>query len=243
MDVINKNFVFSSVGDNTNFDSLWIGDNMNYDIYVIYYGNNDSIYNKYKSKVTFIEKRIGSKFQNFKYFYEKYIEVINKYDRFFILDDDILFHVEDINNMFNISREYNLEICGPSFSKESKISMPITRHTPNILLSYTNFVEVNTPLFTRTALDKLMEKLDYRLIGWGIDFLYIICNGKEKKESYAIVHKIVCENPKDINKKEGKRELQKISNCDKRRQIWEEFAEKNKMPKRLPINVYKSIPL
>ena len=32
-----KNFLFTSAGDNTNFDSLWINDNMNYDIYVIYY--------------------------------------------------------------------------------------------------------------------------------------------------------------------------------------------------------------
>ena len=30
-----KNFVFSSVGDNTNFDSLWINENMNYDIYIL----------------------------------------------------------------------------------------------------------------------------------------------------------------------------------------------------------------
>lgn len=238
-----KNFVFSSVGDNTNFDSLWINENMNYDVYVIYYGNDDHYYNKYKSKVTFIEKRLGSKFQNFKYFYEKYMDVINKYDRFFILDDDIIFHVEDINNMFNISRKYNLEICGPSFSNKSKISMTMTKHKPNILLSYTNFVEVNTPLFTRTALDKLMEKLDSSLIGWGIDFLYIICNGTEKKKSYAIVHKIVCENPKPENKKEKTWELSKIPDCNNRRKIWEKFAEKNKMPKRLPINVYESIPL
>jgi hypothetical protein len=30
------NFVFSSVGDNTSFDTLWIGEDMNYDIYVKY---------------------------------------------------------------------------------------------------------------------------------------------------------------------------------------------------------------
>ena len=32
-----KNFVFSSVGENTNFHDLWIGDNMDYDIYIIYF--------------------------------------------------------------------------------------------------------------------------------------------------------------------------------------------------------------
>ena len=174
---------------------------MNYDIYVIYYGNNEDIYLKYKSKVTFIEKRKGSKFQNFKYFYDNYSDIINKYDRYFILDDDIIFNVDDINNMFRLSRQYNLDICAPSFSPESKISHSITRNKPNTLLSYTNFVEVNTPLFNRNALYKLMLKLDYSLVGWGIDYLYIACNGIEKKKSYAIIHKIICENPKDNKKK------------------------------------------
>ena len=59
--------VFSSVGDNTNFDKLWLNGNKIFDIWVIYYGDNDANYLRYKSKVDFIEKRKGSKFQNFYY--------------------------------------------------------------------------------------------------------------------------------------------------------------------------------
>ena len=111
-----RNFVFTSAGDNTTFDFLWINDNIQYDIYVIYYGDNEDTFNQYKAKVKFIEKRKASKFQNFKYFYDTYPDIINQYDRFFILDDDIIFSVEDITNMFKLSRKYNLDICGPSFS-------------------------------------------------------------------------------------------------------------------------------
>ena len=150
-----KNFLFTSAGDNTNFDSLWINDNMNYDIYVIYYGNNNDIYEKYKSKVTFIEKRKGSKFQNFKYFYDNNIDIINSYERYFILDDDIIFNVDDINNMFEISEQYNLDICGPSFTRDSKLSHAITIHKPNILLTCvglsstpSGFLTVNVKLYT-----------------------------------------------------------------------------------------------
>ena len=35
MNSVNKNFLFSSVGNNTNFDSLWINEDMNYDIYIM----------------------------------------------------------------------------------------------------------------------------------------------------------------------------------------------------------------
>ena len=44
-----KNMVFISAGDNTNFDILYVNELMEYDIYVIYYGNNETIFNKYKS--------------------------------------------------------------------------------------------------------------------------------------------------------------------------------------------------
>ena len=169
-----KNFLFSSVGDNTNFYNLWINPNMNYDIYLIYYGNNDAdasnLFSKmnkqYGDKVAFIEKRKGSKFQNFKYFYDKYPNIIEKYERFFILDDDIVMGVDDINSMFQISEEYNLEICGPSFTPRGKISHELTRHKPKTLLSYTNFVENNVPLFSKEALGKL-DKIDNTLFGWG----------------------------------------------------------------------------
>ena len=44
-----KNMVFISAGDNTNFDILYVNELMEYDIYVIYYGNNETIFSKYKS--------------------------------------------------------------------------------------------------------------------------------------------------------------------------------------------------
>jgi len=224
------NFVFSSVGDNTNFDTLWIDSNMEYDIYIIYYGDNDEIFNKYKEKVKYIDRRKGSKFQNFKYFYDTQIDIINKYKQFFILDDDIIISVNDINNMFKISIKYNLDICQPSFLSTGKISWDITTHKKDMLLTYTNFVEVNTPLFNRNALDNLMKVLDNSLIGWGIDYLSIWVNGVNKDKSYAIIHKITCINPRDIDKKSKKSELGLIQNCHSRQQIWSNYAKKINCP-------------
>jgi hypothetical protein len=237
------NFVFSSVGDNTSFDTLWIGENMNYDVYIIYYGDNEKNYNKYEAKVKFIEKRKGSKFQNFKYLYERYPNIIDKYKRFFILDDDIIFNVPDINKMFELSIKYNLDICAPSFSQESLISHPVTKHVANVLLTYTNFVEVNTPLFNKTALAKLMNVLDSKLIGWGVDMLYIWANGKDKDKSYAIIHNIQCINPRVCNKKNTNRELEKITDCENRKNIWKTYATSIGCPHWIKAKPYSSIPL
>jgi hypothetical protein len=37
-----KKMVFTSAGDNTNFDELWINCNQTYDIYVIYFGDDEA---------------------------------------------------------------------------------------------------------------------------------------------------------------------------------------------------------
>ena len=152
----NRNMVFTSCGNNTNFHNLWFSNTRNYDVYAIYYGDDKEKYKLYQEKVDFIEKRKGSKFQNFHYFYHKYPDIINKYDRFFILDDDIIFRTPEINEMFEISRKYNLSICGPTFKKDPncKISHHITIQQPKTLLRYVNFIEVNVPLFNNTCLLK-----------------------------------------------------------------------------------------
>lgn len=238
-----RNLLFTSAGDNTNFDKLYVGDNMDYDIYVIYYGNNEENYERYKSKVKFIEKRKGSKFQNFKYFYDKYREIIDKYEYYFILDDDIILDVDKINRMFIIAREYNLLICAPAFVPGCKITHPVTRQKKNTLLTYTNFVEVNTPLFNRIALINLMKVLDSSLIGCGIDFLYIWCNGLHKQDAYAIIHSISCVNPHDYEKKDKRRELLNVPKCNERGIIWRKYANKIGCPANLLKKEYKNIKL
>ena len=237
-----KNLVFTSAGDNTKFDELWIGDKQNFDVMVVYYGKNDSIYKKYASKVDYILKRKGSKFQNFHHIYENYQDVLSKYERFFILDDDIIFYVDDINNMFAISEKYNLDICGPTFKNttECKISHDITKtHKQKNQIRYTNVVEVNVPLFNRPALDKLMKYYDPILIGWGIDYLYIWANGLDKKNKYALIDSIVCINPHD-NKKGGKRELNNIKNANERSVTYQKFAKKLGIPN-IPHKTWKTV--
>jgi|LakMenEpi03Aug12_release.lakeMendotaPanAssembly.Ray.scaffolds.fasta_scaffold190338_2 hypothetical protein len=222
----NKNLLFTSVGDNTNFYNYWLNDNRNYDILCVYYGNDENNYNKYTKLVDKIWKRKGSKFQNFHYIYINYRDLIDKYDRLFIVDDDIIMSTNDINNLFDISKKYDLWICQPSFTNDSKISHEITKYIPNNLLRYTNFVEVNTPVFSKYAITKFMEYYDPILIGWGIDYLYIWALGKNIKDKYAIIDIIKCTNPQDENKQNKNREHTNISNHDKEIEYWYKIKEK-----------------
>lgn len=222
-----KNLVFTSAGNNTNFDKLWCQDGRNYDVWVVYYGDKQEKYDQYAKKVDYIEKHKGSKFQNFYHIYNTKSEELQSYDRFFILDDDIIFETPDINKMFEISKKYNLDICGPTFKTNgsSKISHAITRQEPNNLLRYTNFIEVNVPLFSKNALNKFMKYYDPILIGWGIDYLYIWALGKDRKRAYALVDSISCINPHDV-KKNGKRELTILKGVNERVEKWNLIKKK-----------------
>jgi len=111
-----KNLVFSSVGDNTNFDNIWLGSKRDYDVWVVYYGDNDENYENYKSKVDYIEKRKGDKWQNFHHVYNTHYDKIKENDRIFFLDDDIIITTGDIRRMFQLSLECDLWILQPSFT-------------------------------------------------------------------------------------------------------------------------------
>lgn len=225
----NKNLVFSSVGDNTNFNYLWTKKYRKYDLWVVYYGDNDKKYEDYKKSVDFIEKRKGSKFQNLYHIFKKYHKEIMKYERFFILDDDIIISTSDINTMFYMSQKYKLWICQPSFAHGSKISWQHTKNVRHAILRYTNFIEVNAPLYTRWALCRLMNYYDERLIGWGVDYLSIWSTGHMYKNTYAVIHTVKCVNPQDTEKPESKRELSKLKNWEKREQDWLGVRKKLRM--------------
>ena len=154
-----------------------------------------------------------------------------------------IINIDEINTMFEIARSYNLSICSPSFTPSSKISYRITKHNPDLLLAYTNFVEVNTPLFNRTALDKLMKVLPPELIGWGIDYLYMWLNGFDKKKEYAIVHCVRCVNPMDEDKIIKRRELTLVAGYSNRSTIWKNFAETIGCPIKISAIEYERMPI
>jgi len=193
-----KNLIFSSVGDNTNFDNTWLGKDREYDVFVIYYGSEEKNFIKYSKKVDYIEKRKGDKWQNFHHLYTTNYDKIQEYDRIFFLDDDIIITTEDINKMFKLSLECNLKICQPSFALGSEIGWDINTSNPNYFLRYTNFVENNSCLMTKDSINKFMEIYDPKLVSFGVDYIYMVANGVEdikNLKKFAIIDNIQCINP------------------------------------------------
>ncbi len=240
---MSKNLLFTSAGDNTEFYNNWLHFNKNYDVWVVYYGKNENNFQNYKKVVNRIWKNKGSKFQNFYKIFKDYFHDLMKYDRFFILDDDIIINTNSINVLFYISKRYNLEICQPAFiTGKSLISHEITGAENGVFMKYTNFIEVNAPLFSKNALLSLMKHYDTILLGWGIDFLYIWANGMNRKDAFAVIDFIRCINPDHRQKKnKSDRELNQIKDVNLRAHHWGEFAKKKGIPNYWRPVVYKKL--
>ena len=129
-----KNLVFASVGDYSNHH-YWLKGKTNFDLYLISYSNNNG---EYRNDADYYLERKGSKFQNFYYLFKTQRNILDQYDQFLLLDDDIIISGVNISKLFDINKKYNLFISQPAFDKKSKISHPITVVKPRYFIRYTN---------------------------------------------------------------------------------------------------------
>lgn len=239
-----RNLVFTSAGDRSSFDTRWVGPDQAFDLFVVYYGDDDDRFERYREKSCWITRRKGSKYQNFQYFYHSFPEILGRYRRFLILDDDLDFDggAVAINRLFALAKRHGLSICGPSFTPDGKVSWDVNAHRSGVSMAYTNFVEVNAQLFSRPALDRLMKWVTPELVGWGIDYLATWANGMNRERSYAVIHEVKCRNPHDHDRNH-QRELDQVPGADQRQETWENYAKSIGCPLKFDLVEYKAIPM
>jgi hypothetical protein len=231
-----RNLLFTSAGDNTQFYKYWCNKNRNYDLFVCYYGDKNHPYLKCSD---YYVARKGGKFDNFYHFWnlnktENDLPFdIKDYDRYFILDDDIIISSENINKLFIVMEKLNLDVLQPSFDlHQSKLSYTFNISRPNQFLHFTNLIEVGVMMFNKKSLEKCMEMYEPSLItGYGLDYFFIWCLGKDKENNYAVIDFIKCINPKT---NESNREIYKLEKIEDSVKKWKLIAEKHNIEKWTP---------
>ena len=160
-----KKCIISAVGK----DSLhhnWICKSEGYDLHLIVY---DDSFEKFSNDTRFISQSTGLKFKLVYDYLTANSQIIKQYDYFYIPDDDILIDDVNIHLLFEYMEKYKLAIAQPALT-DSHFSYLITVRKPDILLRYTNFVEMMQPCFSRKALKKVLFTFNENTSGWGIDF-------------------------------------------------------------------------
>lgn len=186
-----RNLVFSSVGDRT-VHRTWIsGTSRDFDLILYYYGSTDR---DFTSDAEVVVQREGTKTQNFAHLYRNEPSIIESYDNFFIVDDDIVMDTCMINSMFNLFIDHDLWLAQPAYAPGSHIRWPTTSQDLSALLRYTNFVEVGVPILTRKSVGKLIGVIELSPSGWGLDMLFSQMLG-DPQDRIAILDATPCLHP------------------------------------------------
>lgn len=163
--IMSKNCLITSVGINS-LHQKWIEGRCDFDLHLIVY--DDSI-NNYLSDTPYIVHQCGYKLRNVYNYFLGHPDFLDKYDFFYMPDDDVEMSSSDINAIFEAMRKYNLKIAQPAL-KMSYFTWNHTQRDRYCRLRYTNFIEMMVPCFSKDALKKILFTFNENETGWGTDF-------------------------------------------------------------------------
>ncbi|MBC6112114.1 DUF707 domain-containing protein [Pedobacter fastidiosus] len=170
-----KNIVIAPCGNKSHlFKSSWLKNEeiRDFDLCLLFYHENIDNPDLYKNIDLFYHLK------DFKYMMLHNLlvnvkpELLEEYDHFYFLDDDIDIDTVGINKMFELSKTFNSSISQAALSHDSFCSWPMFKRQDNCYLRYVGQIEVMAPLFSKEALVKCLPSFTGTLSSWGLDSVW-----------------------------------------------------------------------
>lgn len=165
-----KNLVLSVVGDDS-VHNTWISEPTarQFDLCLIYYGDQPG---RFADEADYYFQRQGIKYSLLHAMAKEELgEILQRYDMIWAPDDDIAADTYQVNRLFQIAKQYRLQIAQPAIGA-GDVSYQALRHHPGYLLRYTQFVEMMCPLFSGEALARVLPLFNENVSGWGLDWVW-----------------------------------------------------------------------
>ena len=209
-----KNAVFVPVGKDSLHRQLLKGD-ADFDLHLLIY---DGSYNKFCNDSDFVACDAGYKMDMTCRYLHRHPELFEKYEYFFLLDDDIVISTEDVNRLFSMMREYQLKIAQPSLVM-SYYTYKHTAFHPFYILRYTNFVEMMMPCFSRDALKAVLPTFEQKIRWCGIEMHWPVLVGSNHKDM-AIVDAVSAKHTRPVQSWNSLSQLQQENYLKKHNLSW-----------------------
>lgn len=209
-----KNAVFVPVGKDSLHRQLLKGD-ADFDLHLLIY---DGSYNKFCNDSDFVACDAGYKMDMTYRYLHRHPELFEKYEYFFLLDDDIVISTEDVNRLFSMMREYQLKIAQPSLVM-SYYTYKHTAFNPFYILRYTNFVEMMMPCFSRDALKAVLPTFEQKIKWCGIEMHWPVLVGSNHKDM-AIVDAVSAKHTRPVQSWNSLSQLQQENYLKKHNLSW-----------------------
>ena len=100
-------------------------------------------------------------------------QLLRQYDYIWFPDDDIMTTWENVDDLFQVCRDFDLQLAQPALTSDSFRNFPVTFQDPNSLLHFTVWVEGMVPLVRADALKLCMPVMqEPSRYGWGHDWIW-----------------------------------------------------------------------
>jgi hypothetical protein len=194
-----RNLVLMRAGNNALFPSWAPAEHRSWDLVVSFYGDGAPEW----GQEYFVAEK-GPKWQPIHRWLAANLHLLEQYDCFWFPDDDIMTTWENVNSLFEVFREYRLQLAQPALTPDSFILHAVTREQPAFLLRFTRFVETMVPVLSaealRVCLPVMAEESRY---GWGHDWVMPMLlgyppNGIAIIDACAVTHTRPCGTNTDV---------------------------------------------
>ena len=183
-----KEFLIISPCGKDSIFTEWLSSESNFDLVLLYYDDDLITFEKFKEINEWTFKLKGEKWFLIKEFISQNFEFVSNYSYIWFPDDDISISPKKINELFEISKYYELWISQPSLL--DNCSYNITKKHPSSYLRFTNYVEIMAPVIKSDIIGKIIHTFDINKSGWGIEFIWYQLLG-QPKDKFAVIDRIV----------------------------------------------------
>ncbi len=98
----------------------------------------------------------GFKVEGWRKLFESHPDILDRYDRIALLDDDLATCARDISACFDIGAERGLALWQPSLTWDSYATYGATLSNPALYMRYVNYVEMMCPFFRSEELRRIV---------------------------------------------------------------------------------------
>lgn len=228
-----RRLVFISAGDHHQIHQTLNVKDAAFDVVVSFYGTSVLARTELERRGISVYSARGSKFQNLKSLFNSNPRIFDPYDAVLVLDDDLSLNANEVTGLFDFRQQHDFWIVQPAFQWGSSLGDQYSRCNPLVRYRYTNFVEVNAPLFRVDKLEQFMRIYDGSLVGWGIDMWYLNLFEEGALRKFAICDEISTVNPFSRSGV-GWREIDQLQSQDDRRRSWEKVKKERKLSDVVP---------
>lgn len=144
-------------------------------------------------------KRKGGKWDIIHAHFAEEPELVDRYDYFWLPDDDIATDGAKIDALFAMMEREKLALAQPGLTADSYFSFLHTLASRSFQLRYTNCVEVMVPCLSRPVLRRMMPYFPASRSGFGFDFIWTRLAADNEKGA-AILDAIAVHHTRPVGK-------------------------------------------